>query len=156
MELEGPYPEGGHQHPDLYQGLTQGQLLIRSPTRCMFPDELLRLMWEHKASRYNSCGVAVSDRTEEDRKHANLNPAGTMWFATRTVQDVLFVVPRNCLPYSSVRTKIWNEERAQFDYTGNLDRGWRSALESLLKDGYILPHEDLSYLIGKDTRQWRK
>jgi hypothetical protein len=117
----------------------------------MEPGEFVQLLWEHKHPRWSSCGVYSSRRTNELRKEANFAKEGTIWFASPRERDVQFTVPCNCIPYTSILTKTWDQRKEQWSKEGEFVKGWRSALEELLRGGFLCPSEELDYLMGKQS-----
>jgi hypothetical protein len=144
-------PEGGNQDPKEWAGMEEKQLLHRFPAQSLYPADFIRLIRLHRASRYISgCGIAYRESVQEDRARAGIGPHGTVYFCTAETLDSLFPIPCGNMPYSSIKTAVWDEEKGRF-VNGILAKGWRSALRDLCKDRYLDPSDALTYLIGEDT-----
>jgi hypothetical protein len=117
----------------------------------MYPDEFLAVLREHRHPRWPTIGVACSAVTNAQRQTDTIfDASGTVYVANCYVFRELFVVPCNCLPYSSIKTATWSEERTRWE-NGEIVRGWRLALVMLIKASYLEPSPRLSWLIGQDT-----
>ena len=117
----------------------------------MYPDEFVQLLRKHKAPRWHTIGVTSSQVTNWQRqKDTPFDQSGTVYVGGLDGYRDLFVVPCNCLPYTSIKTATWSEERARWE-NGIITRGWRTALNMLVKGTYLYPSPELSWLIGQDT-----
>ena len=93
---------------------------------------------KHKHPQWSSCGIACNRWGAKQRDNVGLSPHGTIWFATPDEQEFAFSIPCDNIPYTTIKTARWDEEAAQFT-DGELVRGWRPALETLLKRGFLKP-----------------
>ena len=144
-------PEGGYQDPKAFAGMHFTQSIIRCPVRCMYPDDFTAILRKHRHPRWPSIGVSASDRTNRERERETLfDPCGTIYVANVYEKRTLFAIPCNCIPYSSIRTATWNEERTKWE-NGEIVRGWRGALAAMVKTTYLAPSPELSWWIGEDT-----
>ena len=144
-------PEGGHQDPRAHEGMHLTQSISRAPARCMYPDEFVATLRTHKHPRWPTIGIACSRVANQQRESETLfGSSGTVYVANvHQIRD-LFVVPCDCLPYTSIKTATWNEERTRWE-NGEIVRGWRQALTSLIQTTYLEPSRELSWLVGEDT-----
>jgi hypothetical protein len=117
----------------------------------MYPDEFLSTLRRHRHPRWPSIGVIASTVANNHRRTDTIfGSSGTVYVAgIREMRD-LFVIPCDCIPYSSIKTATWNEERTRWE-NGEIVRGWRQALTSLIKATYLEPGPELSWLVGEDT-----
>jgi len=115
----------------------------------MYPGEFVSLLWKHKAPNYWSLGVDCNRFGKQRREDVGLGPSGTMWFATLKEKSELNVIPQNCIPYTSIKDAKFNEDTRKF--VGDQVWGWRPLLHGLVKEGYLWPSDELSYLIGIDS-----
>lgn len=146
VRLSGGY-QGEREHEDAVKTLS----LIREFPRCMYPGEFVSLLQKFKHPRVSSIGVESNRWGARMREEAGFGPQGTVWVADSYEKDNLFVIPCNVIPYSSIKTKTWNESTTRWSEEGELARGWRTALATLVKSGHLNSHSDLSFLIGEDT-----
>lgn len=148
------------------------------PGETMLAGDFARLIRSFRASRFCSAGILQTDHGEKQRESVGLASHGTVWFATTEQSsygrghasgvrddeqhhDIL--VPANELPYEAVlptardpltgrRTSaLFDQDRRRFRVP--LMRGWRLALEDLAKQGFLRPSDELSYLLGRDSRE---
>lgn len=140
--------QGDRDHEDMH--LTLG--IQREAVRCMYPAEFALLLHRHRHPRWPSIGVACLDRVNEARAAAGIEKCGTVYVANVDEMRDLFSIPANCLPYTSIKTAEWDEGQSRWK-DGGLARGWRPALETLVRKTYLSPSNELSWLIGKDTFQ---
>jgi hypothetical protein len=117
----------------------------------MYPGEFVAILHRHRHPRWPTLGVASSAVTNAQRQTDTIfSRSGTLYVANVHLLRSLFVVPADCLPYSSIKTATWNEERTRWE-NGEIERGWRGALVTLLKTTYLEPSPELSWLVGEDT-----
>lgn len=146
-------PEGGHQDPKAHVGMHLTQSIQRAPTRCMYPAEFVATLYQHRHPRWPSIGVIASRSMNQQRQRDTVfGSSGTIYVANITEFRDLFVVPADCLPYSSIKTATWNEASSRWE-NGEIVRGWRQALVALIRATYLAPSFELSWLIGQDTYQ---
>jgi len=145
-------PEGGYQNERDYAGQQNKLRPNREPARCMFPGEFVAILRRHMQPRFDSCGVAMTRHGNQPRECFGLDEHGTIWFSKPTERRWLEAIPAHCIPYSTIRTARWDEEKLRW-VDGTLKRGWRSALCTLIKTGYLRSSEELSHLIGQDSRK---
>lgn len=144
-------PSNGYQDPAAHQGMHNTQSISRAPVRCMYPGELIELLYRFLHPRWISIGVACSDVVNAQRQTDTIfGRCGTVWVANAHDMRDLFVVPCDCLPYASIRTATWNEERTRWE-DGSIVRGWRTTLAQLCASTYLKPDDELSWLVGEDT-----
>lgn len=143
--------EGGHQAEGEWAGQIQRLRAWRGPQRCMFTWELMALLWKYKNPRFDSCGVLKTRHGNNPRKAAGFWEAGTIWFSKPDERREVMAVPWGCIPYGTIRTATFNEDECRWE-GGELTRGWRGLLASLVKVGYLIPSNELDILIGEDTR----
>lgn len=144
-------PEGGHQNPLDYEGDIERYSLPRAPARCMFPGEFLSLLQNNLSSRHCSIGVAVSEITNKLRQEVGFSRHGTIWYSTIRKQELGQVIPCDCIPYTSIKTKEWNEAESKWSLDGEIKRGWRQTIAGLVKEGVLVPSWELTFLTGQDT-----
>lgn len=142
----------------------QPYLINREPARSMSPGEFVSILQRHKHPRFWSIGVESTIYGSQARETVGLSaPAGTVWAAEANVyhngtqfvqapggREWFIQVPKNELPYVSVKDAWWDENISRWR-GGEMKRGWTVALEQLLQAGMLLAHPKLSYLLGKDT-----
>lgn len=127
------------------------QTLSRAPVRCMYPDEFLAVLRKHRHPRWPTIGVVASTVVNNHRQSETIfDASGTVYVANATEFRDLFIVPANCLPYTSIKTAEWDEPTARWK-NGDIVRGWRTALHMLIRGTYLRPDQELSWLIGEDT-----
>lgn len=144
-------PSGGYQDPKAYAGMCNTQSIYRAPVRCMYPGELLQHLRYFLHPRWISIGVACSTVVNNQRRSETIfGSCGTVWVANAHEMRDLFVVPCDCLPYASIRTATWNEQRTRWE-DGEIVRGWRTTLAQLCASTYLKPDPELSWLVGEDT-----
>ncbi len=151
MQFTDVRPSGGYQGEKESIGVIETLRLSREPWRSMFPGEFLHLINKHKHPRWFTASVLSSRWGAKPRKEVGISPQGTVYFADAQSREDVFAIPCDCIPYTSIRTAHWREDISKWS-DGELVRGWRPALESLLTQGYLYPHEELSFLIGKDSK----
>lgn len=118
----------------------------------MFPAEFVRTLERNLNPRWQSCGVASTRFGAADRKFAGLDPHGTVWFANSSEREWDISIPADCIPYSSIKSAEWDEFSGRWKAgTGEMKRGWRSALEQLLESGHLRPSLEMTWLIGRDS-----
>lgn len=143
-------PEGGYQDPKDYEGMHEQQTFVHEAPRCMYPGEFLSILHRFKHPRFTGLKVDANRWGARSRDEVGLLPAGTILASTPYEQTVIMSIGQNCLPYSSIKTAYWQEDARLWRF-GELQRGWRSAIEGLISQGVLHPHDRLTYLIGKDT-----
>jgi hypothetical protein len=143
-------PEGGHQDPGAWYDAYQKLNAYRAPARCLYAWELKAIIRKHCHPRFDACGIISTVRGNAPRKLAGIEPHGTVWFSRLNERVWTYAIPCGCIPYSTLRTAVWNEEKGRWE-GGELARGWRSLLYLLVHKAYLIPSEELSYLIGEDT-----
>jgi len=117
----------------------------------MYPDEFLAVLRRHRHPRWPTIGVAVSHTMNRERsRETGFGACGTIYVAGPYEKRTLFAIPCNCIPYSSIKTAEWNEQRTRWE-NGVTERGWRGALVTLIKSTYLAPSRELSWLIGEDS-----
>lgn len=122
----------------------------------MYPAELKDLLWRFKAPRFVTATVVGGSLNDEKaRKDLGLGSCGRIIFATGNELVESMVVPANCIPYASQRTAYWDDRQKRFT-EGGLARGWLITLSSLVRDGLLIPHSKLLYLIGRPRDFARK
>lgn len=141
---------GGYQGDSEHVGSHATQWPTREPVRAMYPAEFLSILRRHKHPRWPDIGIVSRASVNIMRREAGFRNQGTLYVANATERRWLFSVPTDCLPYTTIKTATWSEERTKWE-RGELVRGWRPALVSLLSSTYLLPSNELSYLIGQDT-----
>ena len=142
--------EGGYQQAGAWYGAYSQLAPHRLSSRCMYPWELLELLWRFKHPRFDSCGIESTIQGNYARKQVGIEAHGTVWFSKPHRRDWTYAIPCGCIPYSTIRTATWDEENGKFA-KGKLLRGWRSLFELLLHQSYLSPSPELSYMIGKDS-----
>ncbi len=115
----------------------------------MYPGEFVSTLWRNRAPRFWSLGVDCTRFGDLRRKDVGVGAAGTMWFATRDEKFELNVIPQHCLPYTSIKDSSFNENTRRF--AGDQCWGWRPLLNNLLKEGYLWPSAEMTYLIGASS-----
>jgi hypothetical protein len=83
-----------------------------------------------------------------------MKPAGSVWFAGVTGErEVPFSITANEIPYLTHQPDLneWDEEFGRFKTDNQILRGWRSALNALVSEGFLRNHHALSRLVGTDT-----
>jgi len=117
----------------------------------MFSGEFLALLAEHKHPRWPTVTVAFSELSNQNRVAVGLDEHGSVYAANATDIVEFCAVPCNELPYSTIRTKTYDEEAGRWSVEGTLLRGWRPALLSLLAEGVLQPSAEMTYLVGEDS-----
>lgn len=152
MLVEGVAPEGGYQtNLQQWAGHIQRLTNRREPPRCMYPSEFIAICRRFLRPRWQTIGLSRTRFGDNPRLEAGFGSHGTIYVADPHERRWLFALPANCIPYGTMRNKTWDEWGGGWSKEGEFARGWRSALEQLVKMGYLVPHSDLSYLIGVDT-----
>ena len=126
------------------------QSLERMPARCLYPGELLEILWQFKHPRVNTLGVNRNRFGERTRSDCGFQvPCGTFYWATPREREDLCLLPADCIPYAPVREG--GIDPITTKWQGEVVRGWRGFLSDLLKQGIIRHDDELSYLIGEDS-----
>ena len=161
--------EGGHEDRAARSRLPNNLSVVREAPRPMFPWEFTDILQAYKHPRWASIGVEATIYGNAPRKEVGIDPCGSVWVAPAAVyysngkwlsddtqgRTWVCAVPQNIIPYTTLRSAIWDEDRLRWT-GGEIKRGWRNALEELLKAGHLRPHAHLSYLLGLDTFQMGK
>ena len=145
--------QGGHGAvaDDSPTAFTERLLMNRAPGRTIDPAQFVRWLWEFKHPRWISIGVESNRWGARMRESVGIGPCGTVWASSDQEKDYSgIVVPCDCIPFTSIRSAVWDEDKTRF-VGGALALGWRTALETLLKAGFLRGSRKLSYLIGKDS-----
>jgi hypothetical protein len=116
----------------------------------MYPGELVRILQTFKHPRWPSIGIVATRFGNQPREDAGIGRHGTIYVADDDTRRWLLAVPCDCIPFGTLRTAVWNEEKSRWE-SGEMARGWRSILEALVQQSYLSPDPRLSFLIGKDT-----
>jgi len=154
MKISRVRPEGGHQTSEAYTDEASTLKSHRQPAQAMESDDFVALCRKHLHPRFCSMGLYVSDAMNKLREETmKTGRCGTLWFASTHKHESGPVITLGCMPYSSIRTKVWDDFTSRWSLDGQIVKGWRTALETLIKGGYLKWHDDLSYLIGKDSFQ---
>ena len=154
MKISSVKPEGGYQSSDVYTDQVKTLRAHRCPAMSMQSDDFLALCREHLHPRFCSMGLYVSEEMNKLREETmKTGLCGTMWFAGGQTHEGGPVITLGCMPYTSIRTKEWDEVKECWSLEGQMVKGWRITLETLIAGGFLKWHEDLSYLIGKDSFQ---
>lgn len=125
-------------------------LAKRESPRCMYPDELIRLLWRHKHPRYFSVHIEANRWGNRQRDAVGLSPHGTIHFSEPNNRDEVYTVICDCIPYTTIKEAIFDEGMGRWK-NGPLVRGWRPLLSSMVKGGCLYPSAELDYLIGERT-----
>ena len=124
--------------------------LARETPRAMPAGEFLWHLWRHKRGCFDSCGIRRNRWGDRIRDEFSMPAMGTLWFSTPARLIDVWLVPANWFPYVSIQDLVLTDESA-VRYSGEITRGWRSALAALLEEGYLQPSPQLSRLIGEDS-----
>ena len=151
MRLEGPIPDGGYGDVKLYQQIKGRLLLNRAPAQTFTPGEILTIIWDNLHPRLSSAGLAYSERTNQGRKDAHFCEMCTIWVADVRERHVCDQIPLNSVPYISIWTKEWSEEKTEWSESGEMVIGWRRALYNMMGQGFLCTNDDMDYLIGEST-----
>ena len=130
------------------------------------PSDFVKLLERFKHPRLASIGVESTIYGNNPRKEVGIAPHGTIWVAqagvyyngSQWLEDHTYergwtiAIPRFSIPYKSIRTAQWNEEKSRWE-KGDITRGWSGAVEDLLQQGYLRDHPFLSLLIRQNTRK---
>jgi len=129
----------------------------------MYPGEFLAIVRRNLASRYTSIDIDCNRWGQRAREEVGRVDAHGTIFTTDNAggKEHWIVIPADCIPYTSIKTAHWID--AYRDSEGNfkggryeggkLLRGWRGALETLLKNGVLRPGPELDWYIGKRTHE---
>lgn len=150
MQITDVRPSGGYQGDKESIGVIATLQLSRESWKCMFPGEFTCLINKHKHPRWFTASILCSRWGEKPRKEVGISSQGTVYFANAHYREEAFSIPCDCIPYTTIRTARWREDLSTWT-DGELVRGWRPALESLLVQGFLYPNQELSFLIGKDS-----
>lgn len=119
----------------------------------MYPAELVALLWRHKHPRYFSVRIETNRWGDRQRDAVGLKPHGTIQLATVGDRDDIFTVVCDCIPYTTIRDAVFDQDLGRWREGHKLIRGWRPLLSNLAKGGFLYPSEELDYLIGERTWQ---
>lgn len=150
MQFTDVRPSGGYQGEKEEIGVIATLQISRETWRSMFPGEFVHLINKHKHPSWFTAGILCSRWGSRPRDEVGISSQGTVYFANAYEREEAFAIPCDCIPYTSIRTAHWREDISKWS-DGELVRGWRPALETLVNQGYLYPHKELSFLIGKDT-----
>jgi hypothetical protein len=123
----------------------------------MYPAEVQALLRKHCHPAFASVNVIRTHYGDQVDREANRLPHGTVVFSTWNRRFAPKVVPADCIPYRGNMGAVqaldqWDDLRACWKWAQEAPlRGWISLFESLVKGGWLRPHPEISYLIGKDT-----
>lgn len=100
---------------------------------------------------WNSVGVLVTKWGEKSAHEAGLPKLGTFFGCTADgVMEQIINVPRNELPFRSVKDAVWKDDIQRFE-EGALLPGWPKILETLLKFHVLRPCRLLDILLAGDS-----
>jgi len=123
---------------------------VRESVRCMYPSELVALLWRHKHPRYFSVHIESNRWGDRQRDAVGLAPHGTIHFSEPLSRDEVFTVVCDCIPYTTIRDATFDQDMGRWK-DGPLVRGWRPLISNLVKGGFLYPDKELDYLIGERT-----
>ena len=131
---------------------TERLLATREDPRVMYPGEFVSLIERHRHPRWPTIYIECNRWGRRAREGTEFGDHGTIIVANLVEQRPLFVIPCNEIPCFTLMTARWDER--QFKWTeGKLCRGWRDALTLLVKKSYLRPSEEMTFLLGRDTRK---
>ncbi len=149
IKLDKVCSEGGFQKEGQWESQAR-KLRPHAPPRCMYPGEFLSILRAFKHPRWPTIGVTATRFGNSPREDAGIDRHGTIYVADASERRSIMAIPCDCIPFGTIRTAVFIEERQVWE-GGEMKRGWRSILETLVEQSYLLPDDELSFLIGKDT-----
>jgi hypothetical protein len=125
--------------------------------RGMYPWTLKELLQQFKHPRIMTLGIH-SDRWGERQRHAvGITPHGSIFYVIGAgpkshEKQWEGPVPQNYIPRDSIKTATRDPKTGTWKH-GQVLRGWRPLLDDLVKAGLLRGCEEMTWLIGRDSRK---